>query len=112
MKREDIPSDHLELLLVDNNFGTEELSGYSRIIPQGEMVPRLQMHREDALSLDLADGVRVSLALDGTSLEAALRVLENMAPGVMILPRLRQLDLAGMENWRMVVPKKAIKGVQ
>ena len=112
VKGEDIPAGHLELLLVDNILGTEELSRYSRIIPQGEKYPRLQMHREDARSLSLADGVRVSLNLDGTSLEAALQVLENMAPGVMILPRLRQLDWPGMENWRMLVPMKAIKGVE
>jgi NADH-quinone oxidoreductase subunit G len=112
LKGEGIPDDHLELLLVDRIFGTEELSGYSRVINQVEKPPQVNMHRDDAGRLGLSDGMKVSINLEGASLELKINVSENMAPGVMILPRLRQLDWPGMANWRMFVPMKAIKGVE
>ena len=89
------PPDHLELLLVDLTFGTEELASYSKHIQQVEETPRLLMHPEDAARLGLSAGDRVALRLPGGTLEVDLQVAENMAPGVLVLPRHRQL------NWRL-----------
>ena len=89
------PPDRLELLLVDLTFGTEELAGYSRPIQQVEEPPHLMMHPEDAAKLGLSAGDRVVLRLPGGELPVDLQTAANMAPGVIVLPRHRQL------NWRL-----------
>jgi len=89
------PPDHLELLLVDLTFGTEELASYSKHIQPAEEPPRLRMHPADAAKLGLSSGDRVALRLPGGTLEVDLQVAGNMAPGVLVLPRHRQL------NWRL-----------
>ena len=53
------------------------------------------MHPADAAKLGLSPGDRVALRLPGGTLEVDLQVAENMAPGVLVLPRHRQLD------WRL-----------
>ena len=53
------------------------------------------MHPEDAAKLGLEAGDQVALRLPGGELRVALQVAANMAPGVMVLPRHRQL------NWRL-----------
>jgi NADH-quinone oxidoreductase subunit G len=90
-----LPQDRLELLLVDQTFGTEELAGYSKPIHQVEEPPGLTMHPEDAARLGFAAGDQVALQLAGGDLRVPLKVAENMAPGVLVLPRHRQLD------WRL-----------
>ena len=80
------PPDHLELLLVDSTFGTEELASYSKYIQQVEEPARLCMHPEDAAKLGLEAGDQVALRLPGGELRVALQVAENMAPGVMVCP--------------------------
>ncbi|MDD5642955.1 MAG: NADH-quinone oxidoreductase subunit NuoG [Syntrophales bacterium] len=87
----DVPDDHLELLLVDWTFGTEELSGYAPPTQEVEQPPRLTMQSRDALRLGLGPGDRVSLALGGESITLDLEIVENMASGMMVLPRHRQL---------------------
>jgi NADH-quinone oxidoreductase subunit G len=87
--------DRLELLLVDQTFGTEELAGYSKPIHQVEEPPGLLMHPEDAARLGFAAGDQVALKLPGGELRVPLKVAENMAPGVLVLARHRQLD------WRL-----------
>lgn len=89
------PPDQLELLLVESTFGTEELAGYAKFIQQVEEPPRLLMHPEAAARLGLEAGDQVALGLPGGELRVALQTAENMAPGVMVLPRHRQL------NWRL-----------
>ena len=89
------PSDRLELLLTDLTFGTEELACYSRPIQQVEEPPRLLMHPEDAAKLGFGPGERVALHLPGGELQVTVQVAANMAPGVLALPRHRQL------NWRL-----------
>ena len=88
-------ADRLELLLTDLTFGCEELAGYSEPIQQVEEPPLLLMHPEDAAKLGLSAGDRVALRLPGGELPVALQTAANMAPGVILLPRHRQL------NWRL-----------
>jgi NADH-quinone oxidoreductase subunit G len=108
-ERKTVPADHLELLLVDWTMGTEELSCYSRFAQKGEQPPALCMHPEDAHQLSLADGMRVSLHLDGRPLELDLHVVENMARGVMVLPRHRQLAWQGVKGMQPIITTKSLK---
>ncbi len=86
------PADSLELLLVDWTFGTEELSGYSRHIQQVEKAAHLFMHPKDATRTGLKDKDRMTLYLDGGPLEIEISVVENIASGIMVLPRHRQME--------------------
>jgi len=83
---------HLELLLADWTFGTEELSTFSKYIREVEREPSLLMHPRDASRLNLMNRDRVGLQFDGRKLEVRVSVSKNMAPGVLVLPRHRQLD--------------------
>jgi NADH-quinone oxidoreductase subunit G len=86
------PEDNeLELLMADWTFGTEELSTYSEYIQQVEKEPYLLMHPEDASRTGMKDKERITLHLDRGPLEVGLRVADNIAPGVIILPKHRQL---------------------
>jgi NADH-quinone oxidoreductase subunit G len=89
-----VPGDQLELLLADWTFGTEELSGYSRPIQEVEREPSLSMAAGDASRLGLAAGDRVTLMLEAEAISLELEAVENMASGVMVLPRHRCV------NWR------------
>jgi NADH-quinone oxidoreductase subunit G len=81
----------LELRMADWTFGTEELSTYSKCIQQVEKEPCLWMHPKDASRTGMKDKERITLHLDRGPLAVALRVADNVAPGVIILPRHRQL---------------------
>jgi NADH-quinone oxidoreductase subunit G len=89
---------HLELLLVDWTFGTEELSTFSKYIREVEREPSLLMHPKDASRLSLMNQDRVALQLDRGKLEVKLSISDNMAQGVLILPRHRQLEWQKMET--------------
>jgi NADH-quinone oxidoreductase subunit G len=84
-----------ELLLVDWTFGTEELAGYSRFIREVEKSPCLFMQAKDVARLGLKDKDKIRISREEGSLEVELAVVQNMAPGIMVLPRHRQL------NWRI-----------
>ena len=93
----------LELLAVDWTFGTEELSAYSKFIRQVEKEPCLFMNSKDASRMGLKDGERITLHLDSGRLEAELRAVDNMAPGVIMMPQHRQLAWQKMERWPVKV---------
>ena len=84
--------DQLELLLVDWTFGTEELASYAAILQEAEVAPVLLVHPGEAAQVGLGDGDRVALHLPKGSLAVVVKLAENMAPGVMVLPRHRRLD--------------------
>ncbi len=81
----------LELLVVDWTFGTEELSAHSKFIRQIEKEPCLLMNPRDASEIGLKDRERITLHLGRGPLEMELRVVDNMAPGVIIMPQHRKL---------------------
>jgi len=95
---------NLELILVEWTFGTEELSALSSCLHELEWEPCMYMHRRDAGDLNLRDGDRVAIHIDNLSLEIHLQVVENMAPGLLIVPRHRQL------NWQVFGPGKILIG--
>lgn len=80
-------TDEFELLLVDWTFGTEELSSASPCLDQRQKDPCLCMQAQDADSLGLAHGDRVVIQSNGEQLEVPLCVVENMAAGILVLPR-------------------------
>jgi len=88
----------LELILVEWTFGTEELASLSPHLEKVEKSPCLLMQAHDAARLGLKDGDRVLLTLEGGTLEVDLRVRENMAKGVLILPRHRRLEWRKMKR--------------
>ena len=88
----------MELLTVDLTFGTEELSGYSSHLHSVEEPPYLIMHPRDAGRLGLKAKDTVRLILGDGVVGATLCVAENMAPGVMVLPRHRQLEWLRLEG--------------
>jgi NADH-quinone oxidoreductase subunit G len=107
---EDIQEDsRLELLMVDWTFGTEELSTYSKFIQQVEKEPCLFMNLKDASRIGLKDKERVTLSLDSGRLEVELRIVENMAPGVIIMPQHRQLAWQKIEKWPVRIAADQIR---
>ena len=108
---ERISSDSLELLLADQTFGTEELSIYSPVIQQAEKTPCLFMHPKDAAKAGLNNKDRVTLHLEGGPLEIEVSVAENMAPGVMVLPRHRQIHWQRLKTFPVRIPFDRIKKI-
>ncbi len=104
-----LPGDHLELLLVEWAYGTEELSSYSPYIHLAEETPHLSLHLEDAERLGLRTGDQVALHLPGGSLTVGLKTFDNMAKGVMVLPRHRQLAWHKAGTDKLLVPLKNIE---
>ncbi len=93
----------LELLVVDWTFGTEELSTYSKSIRPVEKEPCLLMNSKDASKIGLKDRERITLHLDRGPVEMELRIVENAAPGVIIMPQHRQLAWQKIEQWPVKV---------
>jgi NADH-quinone oxidoreductase subunit G len=85
----------LELMLADWTFGTEELSSYAPCLQELESEPLATLHTADAADLNLNDGDRIRIETDSGSLELMLRVADNMAAGILVLPRHRRL------NWQI-----------
>jgi NADH-quinone oxidoreductase subunit G len=98
----------LELLVVDWTFGTEELSTYSKFIQQVEKEPCLLMGTKDASTIGVKDNERITLPLDRGRLEMKLRIAD-MAPGVIVMPKHRQLDWQKIENWPVKVDLDQIR---
>jgi NADH-quinone oxidoreductase subunit G len=101
----------LTLHLVDWTFGTEELAGYSPIIQQAEKNPCLLMQAQDASRLGLQDKDKVIITQDGGSFEVELSVVQNMAPGVIILPRHRRLNWQVFKGRPAEIPVQRIKKI-
>jgi NADH-quinone oxidoreductase subunit G len=88
-------NNRLELIRVDWTFGTEELSWFSECLRELEQPPCIFMHSRDAGNQGLGDGDQVAIRTDKGLLETRLRVAENMAGGVVIVPRHAKI------NWQI-----------
>jgi NADH-quinone oxidoreductase subunit G len=97
--------ENLELILVEWTFSTEELSSLSPHLEKVEKSPCLLMDADDAARLGYENGDRVLLTLEGGTIEVDLCVKENMAKGVLILPRHRRL------GWRKMKGSPALVAV-
>jgi NADH-quinone oxidoreductase subunit G len=90
--------DRLELIAVEWIFGTEELSSYSECLTDLEGSPGIFMCRKDAEKLNLATGDRVTVELEGGTLETSIHVKDNMAAGMLMIPRHKNLDWQKMNT--------------
>ncbi|MFO8082756.1 MAG: NADH-quinone oxidoreductase subunit NuoG [Desulfobacterales bacterium] len=85
------PSNGLRFLVVDQTFGTEVLSAFSESTCKMEPLPFICMNSDDALAAKISEAKKVSIQLTGGSMEIQLVQKENMARGIIVLPRHRQL---------------------
>ena len=99
----------LEVLAVERTFGTEELSAYSLCLQELAKAPFLCMHSTDAQQLNLKDGDQVVVELNGGAIEARLQVAENMASGILIIPRQPGLGWQKMSTGRYVIQLDQIR---
>jgi NADH-quinone oxidoreductase subunit G len=101
----------LELILVDWTFGTEELSALSACLRELEPEPAVIIQTSEAQSLDLIDGDQVSIQTESGNLEAKLKVAENMAAGVLVVPRHRKISWQIFETGMIRIGREQIKKV-
>jgi NADH-quinone oxidoreductase subunit G len=102
----------VELLLVDWTFGTEELASYSPLMQEVETAPVLLIHPDDAGKFDLGDGNRADLHLPKGSLTVTVKLAAALAPGVVVLPRHRQLDWRKLAETPVYLSANRIDRVQ
>jgi NADH-quinone oxidoreductase subunit G len=101
--------DRMELIAVEWIFGTEELSSYSECLTDLEGSPGICMCRRDAEKLNLIAGDRVAIELDRGTLEANIRVKDNMAAGTLIIPRHKNLDWQTLDSGKTWVRPDQIR---
>ena len=106
------PDGDLELITVDRTFGTEELSVRSPYLRQMEKEPCLFLSKQDAAPLGISDGDRVAIRLDAGTIDVHAAVVENMAPGVLVLPRHHRLDWQHLNAWKSTLRKDQICKVE
>jgi NADH-quinone oxidoreductase subunit G len=83
--------DGFEIILTERTFGTEELSSYSACLETLEETPFAGWFRKDAETLDIGEGDRIALRTERATVELTARLFDRMAPGVVVIPRLRRL---------------------
>ncbi|MDM8537742.1 molybdopterin-dependent oxidoreductase, partial [Desulfobacterales bacterium HSG17] len=101
----------MELIIVDQTFGTEILSSCSPCLQELETDPYLFMHKNDAAKLDINQGETIKIELDDNiNFKISIKILDNMAEGVMILPKYRKLayQLFG-KNRKKILKSKICK---
>jgi NADH-quinone oxidoreductase subunit G len=103
--------DQLEVMAVENTFGTEELCAYSACLTELARTPGIFINSMDAKQLNLTDGDLVSIELNSGAVEARLQVAANMAAGTLVIPRHKDLDWQKMGTGRTWVRKNRIRKV-
>ena len=105
------PEDQVELLLVDQTFGTEELAGYSAFIQKVEEQPFIILPEPVAQKWGLNPGDTVTVALPRGEVTVVLQTAGNMAPAVAILPRHRRLDWQKLDRQPLWLGRDSFKKV-
>jgi anaerobic selenocysteine-containing dehydrogenase len=101
----------LELVLTEWTFGTETLSSGSDCLQQREPEPAAYMQRRDAERMGFADGDTLRLSTDQGHLELPVVCVENMAPGVLVVPRHHRLHWQILPVGRVLLSRKQIQPV-
>jgi NADH-quinone oxidoreductase subunit G len=102
------PFGDLELITVDWTFGTEELSARSPHLRQMEKEPCFFMHSHDATELGLSHGDKVVIRLNASTISAPVAVVRNMASGILVLPRHREIDWQHLGAFRTMLRRDQI----
>jgi len=105
-------SRNFELIAVEWTFGTEELSAHSACLAGLAGVPCIFIHRNDAESLNLVDGDRLSVEVGRGTIAVQLQVAHSMAAGTLVIPRHKDLDWQVMGTGRAWVRKDRIRKVE
>lgn len=79
----------LQLLIAENLYGSEILSSFSEFWQEIRPEPFALMHPDDAAPLGLAAGEEIRLRTEGKEVRVRLHLSGRMAPGTVVLPRLR-----------------------
>jgi NADH-quinone oxidoreductase subunit G len=111
LERKQNLDDSLELVLVSCTFSTEELSQDSPPLMKLEKEPSVFVHVDDAVRLGLSDSDRVTILLDRGALEVSVSVKENMAPGLIVMPRHRLLEWQKIETLPKFISYEDVKKV-
>lgn len=112
--RSEVPqeiSENFSLIFTDLTFGTEELSAHSTCLAELESEPAVVMHTDDAKRMELIDGDLISIQTESGEFKAKLRAVENMAAGVLIVPRHRKLKWQIFKPGTSTVDREQIKKV-
>jgi NADH-quinone oxidoreductase subunit G len=96
------------LITVDWTFGTEELSVRSPYLRQMEKDPCLFLSKKDAAQLAVSDGDKMAIRSDAGTVDVHAAVVENMASGILVLPRHHRLDWQHLKALKMPLNKKQI----
>ena len=80
-------------MVTERTFGTEELSGYSACLHALHEPPFVGLHPRDAAALGLREGDRAALRTPSGPVGLNVRCFADMAPGVVVIPRLRSAAL-------------------
>jgi NADH-quinone oxidoreductase subunit G len=104
-------SEKLKLVYSDLTFGTETLASQSECLQQLEPEPAILMHSSEAIATGLTDGDLISIQTESGKLEAKLKVAENMAAGVLVVPRHRNLFWQIFESGKFSIKRDQIKKV-
>ncbi len=110
-KNQSTPANRLELIRTDWTFGTEELSSGAACLREVERPPCVTMHANVAGELGLQDGDRINIQSDTGSLDVNLKIAENMAAGVVVMPRHRNLAWQHLGTGRIWIDKDKIRKV-
>jgi NADH-quinone oxidoreductase subunit G len=93
---------------VDWTFGTEELSVHSPYLWQMEKEPGLFLSKKDAAQLGISNGDRLAIQTDSGTIKVHGAVVENMAPGVLVLPRHHRLNWQHLGALKITLNKNRI----
>ncbi len=103
--------DKICVLVVDNTFGTEQLSFFTPCLKEVEKKPHAAMHPETMKSLDLSAGDRIAVGSGERGAVAPVVARENMAANTIVLPGLVAFDWRVFEKLPAYVDKKTIRKV-
>jgi NADH-quinone oxidoreductase subunit G len=104
-------SEAFELLLVEWMFGTSEFSAWSDSLDAAVGAPCMSMNSGDAARIGLRDGDRVSVELEGGSLEIEVCVSDRSAGGVLIVPRHQALEWRKIKDFPVRVSAEKIRRI-
>lgn len=108
MEKHSMEDGFFDLLLVEQTFGTEELSSYSEAFLDIGGESCLMMNEDDAESR-FSNGERVRINADGGAVEVRLRLLPNVARRTLVLPRHHQLEWRKFRGYPVKVPLDRIE---
>lgn len=104
---------YMELIIVQQTFGTEILSSYSPCLQELESAPYFMINKTNAHELNLEQNDFLEIDIDDNiNIKLPVKIFENMAQDIIILPGYRKIlhETAGI-NKKMILKTKIRKRV-